>query len=202
MIEETRAAKTEGPFLSNFFAYEAAKALAFQATEKFVASRKPSFDVVTIHPAFILGRDDNVERFEDMARGTNRIITGPLMGRSNPRPIPGITVHLDDVAQLHVLALDDKIKGNQSFIAAGPDYGSVNWADATDIIKRRYPEAYAAKVFQFDSCTPTQTLAAKVDSTKASQTFNLKFKSFEEQVVSIVDHFLELSKDATYEGEQ
>lgn len=201
MIEQTREAKTDGPFLSNFLAYEAAKALAFQATEKFVTSRKPSFGVVTIHPAFILGRDDNVDRLEDMARGTNRIITGPLMGRSNPRPIPGITVHLDDVAQLHILALDDKVEGNQSFIAAGPNYGSVNWADAADIIKRRYPEAYAANAFQFDSCTPTQTLAAKADSTKATETFNLKFKSFEEQVVSIVDQFLELSKDFKLEDE-
>lgn len=191
-VEQTRAANTEGPFKSSFLTYEASKALAFQASEKFIADQKPPFDQ---HPSCgFLGRDNTVNEVQGLMKGTNRLIVGPLLGHSNPQPALGITVHVNDVPRLHVLALNPEIKGHQSFIAVGPDYGRVNRADSIDIITRRYPKPYAAGAFQFDACTPTKTVPVKVDSSKATKTFGIQFETFEEQVVSIVDQFLELAK--------
>jgi hypothetical protein len=78
-------------------------------------------------------------------------------------------------------------------LAAGPNYSSVKWADSFEIVKRRFPKEYAEGVFKFDSIPPPTTVLAKVDNAKARDVFGLDFKGFEEQVVSVVDHFLELS---------
>lgn len=106
--------------------------------------------------------------------------------------MPGFTVHLDDVAALHVRALEPKIKGNQSFLAASPGAGWSEWSESFDIIQKRYPKQCADGVFKFDANSPPATVPVLVSSLKAAEAFDLKFKTFEEQVVSVVDYYLEL----------
>jgi nucleoside-diphosphate-sugar epimerase len=179
-----------GPFASSIFAYEASKALAYEATEKFIAEKRPAFSVVNIMPVFVLGRDDTVTDASNIAKGTNGLLAGPLLGHARDQPLIGCVVHVDDVAKLHTLALDPSVKGNQDFLAATP--GAIDWADSFEIVKRRFPEAYADGVFKFDSIARPVSVPTKIDSSKAETTFGFKFKSFEEQTVSVVEHYLEL----------
>lgn len=106
--------------------------------------------------------------------------------------MPGYTVHLDDVATLHVRALEPKIKGHQNFLAAAPGAGWSEWSESFDIIQRRYPKQYAEGVFKFDPSSPPATVPVLVSSVRAAEAFDLKFKTFEEQVVTVVDYYLEL----------
>ncbi|PNP49642.1 hypothetical protein THARTR1_09653 [Trichoderma harzianum] len=189
--EKTRATNTEGPFASSVFAYEASKALAFQATEKFIADKKPAFDVINILPVFVVGRDDTVTDVSNIVKGSNGLMLGPLLGHARNDPLLGVTVHLDDVAKMHVLALEPSLKGNHDFLACAHPNEVVDWADSYEIVKKRFPEAYASGAFKFESIPRPVSVPAYVDSTKAEKVLGFKFKSFEELTVSAVEHYLE-----------
>jgi nucleoside-diphosphate-sugar epimerase len=190
LLEKTRAVNTAGPYGSPVNAYQVSKALAYEATNKFIADKKPAFSVVNIMPVFVVGRDDTVTDASNIAKGTNGFLMGPLLGHARDQPLIGATVHVDDVAKLHVQSLDSSIvKGNEDFIAHSNP--TIDWADSYEIVKRRFPEAYADGVFKFDSIPRPITAPVDIDSSKAEKTFG-KFKSFEEQTVSVVEHYLEL----------
>jgi nucleoside-diphosphate-sugar epimerase len=186
--------QTKGPFENELAAYSASKALSYQAGKDFVSTKMPSFDVIHILPTFVVGRDDTVTEVSGIIKGTNGLLMGPLLGHARNHPVTGISVHVDDVAKLHVLSLDPTIEGNQDFLAAGPHYSSVDWADSFEIVKKHFPKEYEEGVFKFDSIPRPVTVPAKVDNAKARKTFGVDFKSFEEQVVSVVGHYLELSR--------
>ncbi|KAJ6787345.1 hypothetical protein PWT90_06344 [Aphanocladium album] len=190
--EETRTANTSRPFAHAMVAYSASKALSFQATDDFISTYNPSFTVVRILPSFVVGRDDTVTDVSQISKGTNGNVMGPLLGRVWQGPMSGGSVHIDDVAKLHVMALDASVSSNELFLASNPV--SIEWAESFDIVKRRYPDEYAAGLFKFDSSTKPESGPAHIDSSKATKTFGIQFKSFEEQVTSVVDHYLELVK--------
>lgn len=174
-------------------AYAASKALAYQATLKFVEEQKPEFDVVNIRPVFVLGRDDTVTAATDIAKGTNGLLMGPILGHPRDSPLPGSVVHVDDVAKMHVLSLDTKIKGGQDFLASAHPLDGIQWADAFDIVKKHYPEECEAGIFKVGEDVPRPpTSISRVDNSRAKEAFGLNFKTFEEQVTSVADHFLEL----------
>ncbi|OAA76859.1 NAD(P)-binding domain protein [Akanthomyces lecanii RCEF 1005] len=189
--EDTRVTDTKRPFANPFAAYTASKALSFQATDDFISKHKPAFNIVRILPTFVIGRDDTVTDVSQIAKGTNGMVMGPLLGYAREGKLSGGTVHIDDVAKLHVLALDPAISDNQSFLASNP--ASIEWAESFDIVKRRYPAQYAAGLFKLDSIARPESGPSHVDTSKATKTFGIQFKSFEEQVTSVVDHYLELA---------
>ncbi|KAH6611480.1 hypothetical protein Trco_001500 [Trichoderma cornu-damae] len=191
-VEQTRATGTEGPFASSFSAYEASKALALQATEQFIAEKKPAFSVVNILPVFVIGRDDTVTDPSNIAKGTNGLLMGPLLGHARDQPLVGVAVHLDDVARMHVLALSPSVKGNQDFLACSQPSEVVDWSDSFEIVKKRFPEAYADGVFKFESIPRPVNVPGYVDSSKAEKALGFKFKSFEEITIDTVEHYLEL----------
>ncbi|KAL7932987.1 hypothetical protein V8C35DRAFT_305969 [Trichoderma chlorosporum] len=189
--EETRTSIDNGPFANILHAYAASKSAAFNKTKEFIAERNPSFAVNHIFPVFVLGRDDTVSTAEQIVKGTNNMLMGPLLGTERP-PIPGPSVHVDDVARLHVLALDPKVEGNQDFLAASHPFEPFNWSDSINIIKKHFPQAVAEGVFDQSVVDKLVSIKGIIDSTKAEKVFGFKFKTFEEQVQSVVGHYLEL----------
>ncbi|KAG6108402.1 hypothetical protein E4U14_003680 [Claviceps sp. LM454 group G7] len=178
-------------------AYIRSKALAFAAIRIFMAEKKPHFTVANILPVFILGRDD---KFTDVTgvrfKGANSLLLGPLVGiHNNIAAMMGNSVHLDDVAELHVRALDALLTTeNETFIAAA---GPMNWSDCFDIVKRRFPKEYAQGVFPFYDIVRPTTTVLNVDNSKAKRLLGREFKTFEEQVVSVVEQYLELRERTT-----
>lgn len=106
-------------------------------------------------------------------------------------PYPGASVHLDDVALMHVHSLRQNIPGNQEFLASSEHPDGIEWARIFDIIEAKYPKECAEGVFKTTTERPL-TGVMRVSSTKAEEAFGIKFKSFEEQVLSVVGHYLEL----------
>ncbi|OAA60645.1 NAD(P)-binding domain protein [Cordyceps fumosorosea ARSEF 2679] len=190
--EETRTTETKRPFPNVFAAYGASKALSFQATDDFISKHNPAFTVVRILPSFVIGRDDTVTDVSQIAKGTNGNVMGSLLGHAREGKLSGGSVHIDDVARLHVLALDPAISKHDTFLASNPV--SIDWSDSFEIVKRRYPDAYAAGLFKFESIPRPESGPSHIDSSKATKTFGIQFKDYEEQVVSVVDHYLELVK--------
>ncbi|KAH8817142.1 hypothetical protein F5884DRAFT_778541 [Xylogone sp. PMI_703] len=190
--ESTYDANPNGPYSTLMSVYGASKALAYRATQEFMDENQPHYDVINIRPVFVLGRDDTVTVGTDIAKGTNSFLMGPLLGYPRTVAISGSVIHVDDVARMHVLSLDPSIKGHQDFLAASHPEG-IQWADAFDIIKKHYPKQCDAGIFKVDDTVPRPPAnISRVDNTKAAETFKITFKSFEEQVTSVADHFVEL----------
>lgn len=97
-------------------AYNASKVLALKEAEAYIASEKPSFDAIHIHPSVVLGRDELALKAKDLDRGSNHFALAPVRGENVPTPFPMSVTHIDDVAKAHVSALDPEIEGNQSFL--------------------------------------------------------------------------------------
>ncbi|KAH8817369.1 hypothetical protein F5884DRAFT_248765 [Xylogone sp. PMI_703] len=190
--EYHRSATSEGPFPNWVVAYAASKARAFEATKQWVDEHKPSFELINIEPVFVIGRDETATDPTSLLKGANAIVMGPLLGHPSDSPYPGVPVHVDDVAMMHVRSLENTIPGNQDYLACSHPIQGVEWAEAFDIIKKHYPKECSDGIFKVDTTERPQTWRLRVDSSKAEKTFGFTFKSFEEQVLSVADQYLEL----------
>lgn len=199
MVEDTdktfdaksTAETPSGPYPNAFAAYGASKILALQATKKFMAEKKPHFDVVNILPSFIIGKNELVTDPKHITDGTNGIAFGQVLGKDNPAPTPGTSVHLNDVALIHVLAMEKQVPA-QDYVVSGEGVKGTVWSDALDYVKKHFPEEVKNGVLPLGGKALTKKV--KVDSSKTEEAFNMKLKGYEEQVLSVTRHYLKLVK--------
>lgn len=114
---ENRLPELEPPFPNSEFGYVASKIAALNRAEAWIEVEKPSFDVIHIHPSFIFGRDDLTTSTAAFQKGTNRLPLNIALGKT-AEPLPNSWNYVKNTAELHVLSLDSKVPGNQSFIAS------------------------------------------------------------------------------------
>lgn len=137
---EDRTEPPSSPYTSEFHAYAAAKVKALQASENFMKSHHPSFDLITIFPPWIWSRDELITTAADMLSGSsNAVLLGLLTGEENDAPMIGNAAHGEDVARAHVAALNPDIVGNQSFVIVR----DVVWEESIAIAKKNHPDAFA-----------------------------------------------------------
>ncbi|KAL4891805.1 NAD dependent epimerase/dehydratase family protein [Aspergillus ambiguus] len=165
--------------------YRASKVASYQATIDFVRNQKPKFDVVTLHPVWVFGRNLTQELPEDPS-GTCGMLFNCLMSE---KPFFGqfLGVHVDDVAAAHVQALNNPIIGFQPYLLAAPRR---SWVEVDSFIRLQYPEVK----FKFK---PEDWMDYTVDSSKAETELGLTFKPMEEQVKDTVDQQLQFISDAS-----
>src|SRR3569833_558706 len=176
---------TGEPFESEFAAYAASKAAALAHAEAWVENERPAFDVVRLRPSFVLGRNDAAATPAEALRGTNAVVLAMLLGKRFG-PYAGATVHVDDVARAHVLALLPHVPGGQSYILSQP----ARWNDAKDLAKRHFPSAIESRLLV--GTGNVEAVDLPVDATLTEQIFGFRHCSFEDQVRSVVGQFLEL----------
>lgn len=185
--DDHRIPDVMGPFDFEFQAYSAGKAAALNASEAWMASHKPSFDLISIIPGWIFGRDELVADVEGLSKGsTNSVLLGLLLGNKSEAPYNGNVVFGEDVAKLHVLALDSKVKGNQSFNAAF----DFEWEAALDVVKTSFAQEVAAGKLSVEGKMPT--LPLKMSNRKTKETFAFEFTPLNEIVESVANQYLEL----------
>lgn len=173
-------------FPNPFAGYSASKKIALSETEKFLQQTEPKFDVVHILPAVILGRNELATSTSDFSSGTNRYAMNIVLGIDAPAPVIGATVHVNDVGLLHVQALDEKVTvggtGVRNFIASG---GSVKWSDVSGIVEKEFGKG----IFKLGGNADTREVG--LDASETERVFRTNWVSFEEQVKSVVGHYLE-----------
>lgn len=182
---DSRTDLIEEPYESEFTAYTASKVAALHAAESWVAKEDPDFDLVHLHPGFVLGRNELATTPVEAMKGTNAVVLAMLLGKKFG-PYAGATVHVQDVARVHVQALLPSIPGNQSYILSQP----ARWNDAREIAKHAFPEAVERRVLTGSGNVDTAVIP--IDSSLTEQVFDIRFQSFDSQVESLVGHFLEL----------
>lgn len=186
--EQSRTVSVSGPVDGLFAAYGASKVAALIATEEYVRTQKPHFDINHIAPAFVIGKNELAGNRAEVLAGTNRAALAPIVG-SEYGPTPSTSVFVNDIGRMHVLALDPKIPGGQLFLGVS-ESSNTRWEDSFDIAKKHFPEAVGNGTFPLSGKNPTKRLLFDNEYTK--RTLGMVFASFEEQVKSVAEHYLEL----------
>lgn len=162
--------------------YQISKMASYKATIDFVHDQKPAFDVITLHPVFVFGRNPLQGRADQLA-GSNGTLYKSLMSET-PILAQFLGVHIDDVAEAHVKALDESITGFRSYLLSAPRR---SWVDVDRFIRAQYPDV-DFKLKPVDQANYT------VDVSKAESELGMRFKPMEEQVKDVVDQQLELRR--------
>ncbi|KAK9481729.1 reductase [Lipomyces starkeyi] len=180
----------EGPYPTEFHAYSASKIAALKVSEDFMAKNKPDFDLVNICPSMVIGRDELVTDPRQITSGTNAAVMGMVLGNKTEYPYVGASVHLEDIAFMYVKALDQKVPAG-TYIGNSEGATGTVWQDATSIVASAYPKALKKCTVPNDGVHSTRTMQLQVS--KSEKVFGLKFRSYEEQVRSVVSHYFELN---------
>ncbi|KEF60007.1 uncharacterized protein A1O9_04856 [Exophiala aquamarina CBS 119918] len=181
----------QGPYPNAFAAYGSSKILAYNRTREFIAKEKPSFTVVNIMPTFVIGKNELATTPEAAREGSNQMAMGPLLGSKQEYGPPAAACHLDDVAFVHIAALNPKIEGNQNFGINFNGAKGIVWDDAVDIVKKHFPEAVEKGIFPLGGSQPS--VALPFDASRTEEVFNFKYKNFEEMIVSLAGHYVAIS---------
>ncbi|MCJ1316942.1 hypothetical protein MMC15_002263 [Xylographa vitiligo] len=183
---QDRQPAPEWPYGHPFVAYAASKVKALAATEDFVKAEKPHFDINNIHPGFVIGANELATTAESVIKGTNGMMMGQVLGTMSDVPRMSGTVHLHDVAKVHILALDLAVKGGQSFAAIRNNV----WNDALGYVKKHFPQAVESGKLPANGDQPT--LNIDFDASRTEETFSFKFQDYEAQTLSVVEQYLAL----------
>ncbi|KUJ10902.1 NAD dependent epimerase/dehydratase [Mollisia scopiformis] len=179
---------TKGPWNNEFEAYATSKVAALAEAESWMRRHdEVGFDVVHLHPSFVEGRNELAASPRETLKGTNAIVLGIALGQKFEYSTMGATVHLEDVARVHLQALDTAVvPGNASYILSQDTI----WDDVTDITARRFPDEVEKRALPNSGSAVTHTVF--VDTSLTEEVFGFEHIGFEEQVESVVGHYLEL----------
>ncbi|KKK15189.1 hypothetical protein ARAM_002014 [Aspergillus rambellii] len=165
--------------------YHASKLLANNASWDFQRQVNPTFDLVTIHPAFVFGHNPMQATPEEIKGTTNGLLFGSIMAGI---PMGTITaVHISDVAEAHIKALDEKVPGGSKYLLAGE---KSQWKEVAAIVKEKYPTC-GAKITEEITGT-----SWPVDTAKAERELGIQWRSLGEIVKEVMDQQLGLRQKA------
>ncbi|KAK4497944.1 hypothetical protein PRZ48_010600 [Zasmidium cellare] len=190
---EDRLDRIQPPYPDRIAAYCASKIAALSHAEAFIKEQNPGFDAIYIMPSFVLGRDDLCHSTARFMEGTNMLVVAQALGVDYPQaPTRGNNfVSVDDVARVHVLSLDkSRVVGNQSFIVSNSGDDGMEWNDTNEIVKRRFPKQVEKGIFPANG--HSNSAIVKLNASKTEKVFGFKHASFEECVVGVCGHYLEL----------
>jgi hypothetical protein len=89
-------------------------------------------------PSYVFDANELITDAKSVASGSNALLMGLVLGMGAPYASPGTVVHVDDIARIHVGALDEeRVAGNANFLASI----SVRFEDALEVAARLFPEA-------------------------------------------------------------
>lgn len=159
--------------------YHASKLLADHATWEFRATAKPQYALVTLHPAFVFGRNLVQISADGVNAGSNSGLWDLIMKADPTRSMVG--VHIQDVAEAHIKALDPKIVDGSKYLLVGP---KTTGPEIARIVHRLYPDSGALISEDF------QGASFPVDVTKAETELEIQWRSFESMVRDVMDQQL------------
>lgn len=179
----------EGPWTDDFAAYAAGKKLAYNATRRIIAEQKPYFDVINIMPSFVIGPNDLLESRSEYASGSNALALAPLLGMQLQGGRPGSACHVDDVAAVHVAALQSSVEGHRNFgVNFNGRNGGVEWNAAIDIVKEKMPEAVGPNGLPLGGSV--QSDRTPFDASKTERELGMEFKNFESMIVDLAGAYM------------
>lgn len=178
-----------GPWTAGPIAYCDAKALALDATDRFVAEKKPGFSVVNVMPGYVIGRNELADSTEKLRKGSNNLVLSIVTGVVRTDPVSATVVDVRDVAKVQVGALDErKVEGMyRNFVV---DAGDVDLNDANRIARDAFPEAWEKGWLKEGS---SNVVRQDFVSAETREVFG-ELRGFEGMVKSVVEQYVELKE--------
>ena len=185
------------------FAYRQSKRHADAAVETFIKEQQtPHFDVVSILPSFVQGRNEPVITTHDLLTrpSSNYVMIDQVLGGKSDSPSPVDLVLLDDVALTHVAAMESqKIKNGERFVAAYPR--PVQWEEVDPIEERLFPEEVKTGLLPLGGKHPGAPRAKDgFDSSRTTEVLGVEFHGLEDMVQSLIGQLVELKKKEKENG--
>lgn len=144
-----------------FHRYANSKIAATNLVHEYGATQNPPFSIVNIMPGWVLGPEELARNKQEAFKGSNLILgwlffelsLAPLLGlpTDEDAPILQETVHLDDLVESHVKALDiEKVPGKyRNFLLCSHTPNGPVMMDAADIVRRELPQEVADNKIPF-----------------------------------------------------
>lgn len=191
--ETARTADPSGPYGSESEAYLASKTVALNTAERWLSEKKRNISVVHVHPSIVLGKIELARTVDEMLAGSSGKVLSQVLNKNPPPGLVSNTIWLQDVAEVHVRALDPNIPNGQSLVASSntPD-GSV-WASGRDIVQKNFPKAIEKGLLPGWKDGWTNTKIWRMDVSETERLTGMKFQPFEKQVTEIVAHYLQMT---------
>ncbi|KAF8863154.1 NAD(P)-binding protein [Acephala macrosclerotiorum] len=203
---DSRLPMPEGPpYHDQNARYTASKIAALSAIDSFVSSNSEiHFKVINIMPGFVVGPQLLATSSSEMLKSSNRAVLIPVTRGTLPYIGTGryvsLTVHLDDVVDLHLESLiSDKLEGRKEwgFAVAGMDGG--DYESIPDVTRKLFPDAVRSRRLKFtedgqegEGEGKGKVLVYDVDVEGAEMVLGRKLKGLKEQVRDVVGCYLEL----------
>ncbi|KAJ4318037.1 hypothetical protein N0V94_004638 [Neodidymelliopsis sp. IMI 364377] len=176
------------PYPYPFRAYAAAKASTLKVAEDWVESEKPAFDLVHIAPGHVFGPNELVtDPAELLQAASNRIILMPVTGSTYPMEA-GVTVHLDDVAEAHLRALNPSIPGNRLYLLSSGGVEGTKLDDCFEIVARNFPH-HVGSTLPNNGSLPSSVF--RVDASESARLLDIDWIPYEQQVRDLVAYYIE-----------
>lgn len=149
---------------------------------------QPSFDMISLLPAWIWGRNGLATSVDMLNKGSNAVLLRILEGKGSQYPINSAVVSVNAAAKAHVLALSPTIKGNQAFFAGQLE----NLEEVNRIAEREFPEAVANKLFSKQSEQATVSIPMNIEPSKT--VLGLELDSLQSMVLEVATQFFDLKQ--------
>ena len=200
VVEDSEA---DGPYGHHFEAYAASKVKALNATRRFMKEGNRHFDVINILPGFFIGKSELAPASKEAileSAGTNKTALSQVFGEKTDFPTPGTMAHVDDIAKVHILSLQDHVKCGQNFGMQTWAIDGDLWQDTVKFVKKHYPKEVAAGILPANGNRPSKRV--RYDTSATERILGIKFRSYEDAVVSVVDSYLEhLAREKATNGQ-
>ncbi|KDN60721.1 putative NAD dependent epimerase/dehydratase [Colletotrichum sublineola] len=175
----------QDPATSAGLKYQASKILAHRSVLEWAPKNKPGFNIITLHPSFVFGRN-LTQTSPDEIDGTNAMLWKSLSSE-NPT-FPMVAVDVRDVALAHLRALDVDVKGQsavQEFLLSAPERTGWEWEHVIDFVREKYPQLNIQLKGPFEK-------PSKPESTRATELLGIQWRNMEDTIASFLDHQVEL----------
>ncbi|KAL4966091.1 uncharacterized protein BDV14DRAFT_171598 [Aspergillus stella-maris] len=170
-----------------FDAYIYGKIIELNATDEFVATHHPHFNVAHIFPGYVFGRNHLVDGDEIITKNSsNGYLLASITGKDLGMPLYGGYVHIDDLADLHLRVLE--LAPSSSTPSAFGACTTIDEFNSFEVVEKVFPKAVADGTF---SRGVMPRLPISYDSSETERTLGMKFSSFERAVVDTAAQYLE-----------
>lgn len=171
-----------------FEAYILGKITEIKNTDLFVEQKKPHFSVATIVPGYIFGRDELVLDAETAISKSSSpgILLRSVTGIDSPAPIHGGYIHIDDLAQVYLKAMElqPAADSHSSFGACK----LVNYDDSWALVEKNFPKEVSEGLLKRANLP---TLPISYDSSETEKHLDIKFRPFEDALKDVVQLYLD-----------
>jgi hypothetical protein len=157
----------------------------------FIKNGHSKFSIANALPTFAIGKNELATTPEAVNWGSNAVALALVLGQMSPELVILISVHINDVARIHVQALGIASKENQNLTANLNGLDGIKWDDAIDMVRSYFPKEVTSGIFQLGGSQGSSLV--RFDASGTERLLSIKFKSFEEQVLSVVGWHAEVS---------